>query len=229
MVRCILGLGSARSLDYPFRRAHVGRAFVEHIADTHGFGPWRPVSGALSDVSEHASGLVLCRLWPESSNEKNSANAARQCVRYLGVRSAAHVAVAHAEPRRPCGNFSVVEGHDLTPIWATAVVEALSTGNARSKGQVLRLLLGVGAPGRRQENAPNMDRFGEMAMSPREAAAVLDAAFPSAYEWLVKRWLGPMAVTEGHVYRKRLPQDTRRGALKLPVGSSARYTGGERR
>ncbi len=46
-------------------QVHVGRAFVEHVADTQSFGPWRPNSVALADFAEHGSGVVLCRLWPD--------------------------------------------------------------------------------------------------------------------------------------------------------------------
>ena len=43
----------------------MGRSFVEHVADTQSFGPWRPNSVALADFAEHGSGVVLCRLWPD--------------------------------------------------------------------------------------------------------------------------------------------------------------------
>lgn len=46
-------------------QVHVGRSFVEHVADTQSFGPWRPNSVALADFAEHGSGVVLCRLWPD--------------------------------------------------------------------------------------------------------------------------------------------------------------------
>lgn len=46
-------------------KVHVGRSFVEHVADTQSFGPWRPNSVALADFAEHGSGVVLCRLWPD--------------------------------------------------------------------------------------------------------------------------------------------------------------------
>ena len=62
MVRCIVGLGGPRSADYPFRRVHIGRAFVEHVAVAHDYPVWRPLSSALADVCE-LDGVVLCRLW----------------------------------------------------------------------------------------------------------------------------------------------------------------------
>lgn len=37
-------------------RAHVGRAFVEHVAETQSFGAWRSNSVALADFAEHGSG-----------------------------------------------------------------------------------------------------------------------------------------------------------------------------
>ncbi|CAK0857887.1 unnamed protein product, partial [Prorocentrum cordatum] len=100
MARAVLGVGGLRSAEYPLIRAHVGRAFVEHVAETHSFSPWRPVSGALADVCEHGSGIVLCRLWPQrggQGGESGDGAAARQCLRYLGVQSGRHVALAHPE------------------------------------------------------------------------------------------------------------------------------------
>ncbi|CAK0857888.1 unnamed protein product [Prorocentrum cordatum] len=102
MARAVLGVGGLRSAEYPLIRAHVGRAFVEHVAETHSFSPWRPVSGALADVCEHGSGIVLCRLWPQrggQGGESGDGAAARQCLRYLGVQSGRHVALAHPEMR----------------------------------------------------------------------------------------------------------------------------------
>ncbi|CAE8606161.1 unnamed protein product, partial [Polarella glacialis] len=175
MARCVIGIGGPRSADFPFRRAHVGRAFVEHVAEAHSFTRWRPASGALADICEHGSGIVLCRLWPDAAGDSASGGAAaRQCLRYLGVRSAGHVIVAHAEPKKLCGQFGVVEGAWRAPIWASGVVEALtppsvSRASEASRSQPssssaaavpqqplvaqqpqapLRLQLGIGSPGR---------------------------------------------------------------------------------
>lgn len=229
MARCILGLGNARSLDFPFRRAHIGRAFVDHVADVACSGRWRPVSGAYADLCEHSSGIVLCRLWPAGGSGAGSSEAeaavALQCIRYLGIRAPGHVAVAHAEIRRPAGQFGASEGDAKVPMWSRGVVEALarsgaaatasdSSSGSRSKtapSDILRLHFGVGAPGPR---GPDPLTYGELPLSAREATAVLQSAFPAAFEWVLKRWLGPRAVTEGQVFRRRLPQDTRRGALK---------------
>eukprot|EP00933_Yihiella_yeosuensis_P048454 TRINITY_DN4465_c0_g1_i1.p1 TRINITY_DN4465_c0_g1~~TRINITY_DN4465_c0_g1_i1.p1 ORF type:complete len:248 (+),score=32.78 TRINITY_DN4465_c0_g1_i1:40-744(+) len=232
MVRCVIGLG-VRSTEYPFRRAHIGRAFVEHAAEAHDFSRWRPVSSALADICEHGSGIVLCRLWPHAfSNRREGGIAAQQCLRYLGIRSPSHVVVAHAEPRRPCGQFGIAEGAWRAPIWAGDIVEAISppplqsrnSSKASSKSPSakvqgselpLRLQLGIGSPGH-NSTAPGLEQFGESQMSSREAAAVLQTAFPASYEWLLKRWMGPSAITEGAVYRRRLQQDIRKDELKLP-------------
>ncbi|CAE8594303.1 unnamed protein product, partial [Polarella glacialis] len=85
----------------------------------------------------------------------------------------------------------------------------------------LRLQLGIGSPGR-GTLAPSMEQFGEMQMSAREAAEVMQTAFPAAYEWVLKRWLGPSAITEGAVYRRRLQQDLRQAELVLPPVSARR-------
>ena len=93
--RCIIGLGGSLSADFPLFRAHVGRAFVEHVAEAHGFGPWRPTSAALADFAEHGSGIVLCRLWHDSASGASSAPmAAKQCLKYVGVRSSDHFVIA---------------------------------------------------------------------------------------------------------------------------------------
>lgn len=208
--RCIIGVGGPRSAEYPFLRAHVGRAFVEHVADTHGYRRWQPVSSALADISEHSSGLVLCRLWPVGGQGGRFADAAavRQCLRYLGVQSSKRAIIAHGEMRRPCGQFKVVEGLAHTPFWASGVAGSLVPAQLSSK--IWSLEIGVG-PERKREGKS----FSEASMSPKEAAAVVQGVFPAAYEWLLKQWFGPLAVTEGAVFRKRLPQDTRRGNLSV--------------
>ena len=33
MARCVMGLGGPNSSAWPFLRRHVGRAFVEHVAE----------------------------------------------------------------------------------------------------------------------------------------------------------------------------------------------------
>uniref|UniRef100_A0A7S4Q738 Uncharacterized protein n=1 Tax=Alexandrium monilatum TaxID=311494 RepID=A0A7S4Q738_9DINO len=215
MVRCVLGLGGPRSADFPLRRAHVGRAFVEHVAKAHGFPAWRPASGALADLSEHGSGLVLCRLWPEGGLATGEAGgqAARRCLLYLGIRSLAHVAIVHAEPRKLCGQFALVEGAEMTPLWAKGVVDAFA--GSKALRQLLRLQIGVGSRGR-GNTAPTLEEFGEAQLHARDATTVVESVFPQAYETLQKRWFGPGAITEGKLQQRVLVKDLRRGALKLP-------------
>ena len=204
-LRCVLGIGGARSLDFPFRRADVGRAFVEHVADTQGYTTWRPVTAALADICEHPSGIVLCRLWPTATGSMDGV-AARRCLHYVDVRSLEHVMAAHGDHRRPCGQFGVAEGAEGSPIWAAAGLHELSRMSSSPK-LPLRLQIGVGLSGRWPKNAGS---FGKSSMSSKEASAVLEAVFPAAYEWLQKRWLGAGTVTSGSAYRKTLPQDTPR-------------------
>mmetsp|Transcript_4713 Transcript_4713/g.10186 ORF Transcript_4713/g.10186 Transcript_4713/m.10186 type:complete len:230 (-) Transcript_4713:49-738(-) len=215
--RCIIGLGGSLSADFPLFRAHVGRAFVEHVAEAHGFGPWRPTSAALADFAEHGSGIVLCRLWHDSASGASSAPmAAKQCLKYVGVRSSDHFVIAHAESRRSCGKFAVTEGIRKAPAWAKPVLDAVCPQfrpGQKSVEQPLRIEFGVGAPSR-TNLMPHMDRFSESRMTAREANAILQSAFPAAFEWLLKRWFGPDAVTAGAVMRRRFPQDIRRKELE---------------
>lgn len=218
MARCVIGLGGPKSSSWPFLRRHVGRAFVEHVAEAQGFGPWRPVSVALADFAEHGSGVVLCRLWPDCTEEELQAQqAARQALKYLGVRAPQHFVLAHAETRKACGRLLVQEGPQLAPAWAKPVIRAVSPEyrpGVPNVEQPTRLVFGaaratdrrfkafyasfsegetqpmprrheVGGPSR-SNLAPQMDRFGDSKMSGREAMAILQSAFPAAYEWLLK-------------------------------------------
>ena len=217
MVRCIIGLGGPLSAEFPFFRAHVGRAFVEHVAESQNFGRWRPTSAALADFAEHGSGIILCRLWHDSAAGASFAPlAARQCLKYVGVRSSEHYVIAHAESRKSCGKFAVTEGTRKAPAWAKPVIESLCPQyrpGQKSVEQPLRIEFGVGAPSR-TNLMPHMDRFHESKMTAREANSILQSAFPAAYEWLLKRWFGADAVTAGAVMRRRLPQDIRRKELE---------------
>ena len=216
MVRCIIGLGGPLSAEFPFLRAHVGRAFVEHLAEAHSFGHWRPTSAALADFAEHGSGIILCRLWHDSASGTSFAPmAAKQCLKYIGIRSPEHFVIAHAESRKSCGKFAVTEGARKAPTWAKPVLESLCPQfrpGQKSVEQPLRIEFGVGAPSR-SNLMPQMDRFHESRMTAREANAILQSAFPAAFEWLLKRWFGPDAVTPGAVMRRRLPQDVRQKEL----------------
>mmetsp|Transcript_21548 Transcript_21548/g.59780 ORF Transcript_21548/g.59780 Transcript_21548/m.59780 type:complete len:101 (+) Transcript_21548:204-506(+) len=71
-------------------------------------------------------------------------------------------------------------------------------------------------PRRASAGQRTLKQFGEAQLPAREAAELVSSVFPAAYEWLVKRWFGPGAITEGVIHWRVLPQDTRRGALKLP-------------
>eukprot|EP00434_Breviolum_minutum_P008998 symbB.v1.2.007924.t1/scaffold495.1/size259991/8 len=217
MVRCIMGLGGALSSEFPFLRVHVGRSFVEHVADTQSFGPWRPNSVALADFAEHGSGVVLCRLWPDPTKDTLQAQlAAKQSLKYLGIRSPQHFVLAHAETRKKCGRFAVEEGPKFAPSWAKPVIEAVAPEwrpGRKDIEQPLRLIFGVGSPSR-SNLQPRMDLFGDSRMTAREANALLQSAFPAAYEWLLKRWFGPDTVTEGAVLRRRFEQDKRRRELE---------------
>lgn len=219
MARCIIGIGGPRSVEYPFLRAHIGRSFVEHVADTQDFRSWRSVSSALADISEHSSGIVLCRLWPVGGHGGTVAesNAVRQCLQYLGVQSAKCIVIAHGVNRKSCGQFNVTEGLARSPLWASGVPRTFLPAHLSSK--ILSLEIGVGST-RRNEWSPGLKQFNETSMTPKEAAAILQGVFPAAYEWLSKRWFGPFAITEGSAYRRRLPQDTRRGSLALTYEGS---------
>ncbi|CAL1129146.1 unnamed protein product [Cladocopium goreaui] len=216
MVRCVIGLGGAMSSDFPFLRAHVGRAFVEYVATAQHFGPWRPNSVALADFAEHGSGVVLCRLWPDATKETIQAQvAAKQSLKYLGIRSPKHFVLAHAETRKKCGRFMVEEGPKFAPTWAKPVLEAVAPEwrpGRKDIEQPLRIVFGVGSPSR-SNLQPRMEQFGDARMTAREANAIVQSAFPAAYEWLLKRWFGPTAVTEGAVLRRHLEQDKRRPEL----------------
>ncbi|CAJ1366980.1 unnamed protein product [Effrenium voratum] len=152
------------------------------------------------------------------SHLKRSASLGRLGLRkYLGVRSAQHFVLCHAELRKSCGRFDVAEGPRSAPVWAKPVIEAVSpefTPGKKAYEQPMRIMFGVGAPSR-SSLSPRMDRFRESRVSGREANAILQSAFPAAYEWLQKRWLGPDAVTGGAVLRRKLPQDKRRQELEL--------------
>ncbi|CAK9050600.1 unnamed protein product [Durusdinium trenchii] len=193
MVRCVIGLGGPLSSQFPLVRAHVGRAFVEHVAETQSFGAWRSNSVALADFAEHGSGVVLVRLWADCTKETVQASvAAKQALKYLGVRSPEHFVLAHAETRKACGRFLCGEGNHLAPAWAKPIIDAVAPEFR---------------PGRKAIEQPLRIIFG--------ANAVLQSAFPAAFEWLLKRWFGPDAVTDGAVLRRRLAQDVRRKELGL--------------
>lgn len=203
MVRCIVGLGGPRSADYPFRRVHIGRAFVEHVAVAHDYPVWRPLSSALADVCE-LDGVVLCRLWPiGGEGSVGSVSAFHRCLRYFDVRRMQHVVVAHAEFRRPCGQFGVEDGLNASPEWFRETVGSLSLDGSR--GDIKRLQIGVGA-----QNRINNGNFQESPMSGKEAAAMTDSVFPSCYEWIRKAWFGPATISRGAVFKKVLAQDVAR-------------------
>ncbi|CAK9024800.1 unnamed protein product [Durusdinium trenchii] len=218
MVRCVIGLGGPLSSQFPLVRAHVGRAFVEHVAETQSFGAWRSNSVALADFAEHGSGVVLVRLWADCTKETVQASvAAKQALKYLGVRSPEHFVLAHAETRKACGRFLCGEGNHLAPAWAKPIIDAVAPEfrpGRKAIEQPLRIIFGVGAPAR-SNLAPSPAQFGDARMTAREANAVLQSAFPAAFEWLLKRWFGPDAVTDGAVLRRRLAQDVRRKELGL--------------
>eukprot|EP00438_Fugacium_kawagutii_P032367 Skav234870 [mRNA] locus=scaffold840:329332:340695:- [translate_table: standard] len=214
--------------DWPssyYFEAHVGRAFVEHVAESQSFGPWRPNSVALADFAEHGSGVVLCRLWPDATKaprraKGNQGTRAHQGTapsswledvgswlmwiqKYLGVRSPHHFVLAHAETRkkwRP-GRKDIEQPMRR---WDST---------AESLGGWAGLIFGVGSPSR-SNLQPRMELFGDARMTAREANAIVQSAFPAAYEWLLKRWFGPTAVTDGAVLRRRLEKDKRRSELE---------------
>jgi len=244
--RCIIGVGGALSKEYPFRRAHIGRAFVEHVAAAHDFTPWRPVSSALADIAEiRGGGIVLCRLWSsEESSSSSSAGAgvsmpsatpaglaALQCLRYIGAQSVQGIFLAHGELRRPCGQFGVGDGLLWkTAPWARHVAEALIGFDDKKGGRVQRLQIGVGSPSvtallADSPFSSSVVRWGEEPMSPREAATITETVFPAAYEWLMKQWFGPQVVTPGVIYRRWLPQDVRKGEPGKPNELKAKARG----
>eukprot|EP00927_Polykrikos_kofoidii_P035897 TRINITY_DN30395_c0_g1_i1.p1 TRINITY_DN30395_c0_g1~~TRINITY_DN30395_c0_g1_i1.p1 ORF type:complete len:301 (+),score=34.41 TRINITY_DN30395_c0_g1_i1:61-903(+) len=244
---CVFGLGGPRSADYPFRRAHLGRAFVEHIADvSDGFSAWRPVSGALADLCENSSGIIFCRLWaPVDGDAATTASAAQRCVRYLGIQTPGNVAVAYGQPWRSPGQFAVTEGPSIhsEPPWAKGVAEAIAaakqspvvdaTSNRRhtrsANSAPLRLQIHAGWPQSRQIHGRGLDaglkQYADSRMSPEEAATVLEAVFPAAYEWLQKRWLGGSAITEGTVFKKVLPHELRRSTRPQSKGRGGVHDG----
>jgi len=89
----------------------------------------------------------------------------------------------------------------------------------RSGGEkLLRLQIGVGTPPHRAVNAQSLEQFDDAQLSAAEAAEVLEAVFPAAYEWFQKRWFGGSIITDGAVFRKLLSQDLRqsRPEAKMP-------------
>eukprot|EP00403_Amphidinium_massartii_P001091 CAMPEP_0178377082 /NCGR_PEP_ID=MMETSP0689_2-20121128/3735_1 /TAXON_ID=160604 /ORGANISM="Amphidinium massartii, Strain CS-259" /LENGTH=260 /DNA_ID=CAMNT_0019997125 /DNA_START=33 /DNA_END=812 /DNA_ORIENTATION=+ len=215
MARCIIGLGGPQSSSFPFLRAHVGRAFVEHIADVRGYPLWREISSASADICEHPQdGVILCRLWAQA-NATSARMSVRRCLQYLDVKSSEHVAVAHPELRRPCGQFGVAEGAKGTPtlVGAREVLEAIGP-MLEPKDKAIRVQIGVGGTSS-GILSPSLHSFGEEALNARDAGAILESVFPAAYEWLRKRWFGAVTVTEGMVYRQRMVQHNRKGPLEL--------------
>jgi hypothetical protein len=203
MARCIVGLGGPRSADYPFRRVHIGRAFVEHVAVAHDFPVWRPLSSALSDVCEQ-DGVVLCRLWPiGGEGSVGSVSALHHCLRHFGVRRLQDVVVVHAEFRRLCGRFGVECDLRSSPEWFREAAKSLSL--ERSRGDIKLLQIGVGS-----QNRISSESFQESPMSGKEAAAITDSVFPACYEWIRKSWFGPATISQGAVFRKVLAQDVPR-------------------
>lgn len=79
------------------------------------------------------------------------------------------------------GNFSF-----LFPQFLQQILKLQIAPRLQAIEQPLRIIFGVGAPAR-SNLAPSPAQFGDARMTAREANAVLQSAFPAAFEWLLKR------------------------------------------